>query len=349
MPVLPDRSGRALPDGADVVVDRWRLCRDQCGPRAGRRAASRSRSWRRRPSASGPRRGTVGSSTPAQVERPGADRAPRRDDRPGALPGDARRLPDGQAPIADEAIECDFRESGHLELAYAPAHVAVLEHAAGQPRVRRASRADLVERGHARGDRLRRVLRGAGRWRGAGCSTRRRTSRASPRPPTGPARTCTRASGRSRDPAHRRDGRFVVETERGRDPSPATSSWPRTATRTGSPPALRRRVIPIGSYIIASEPLPEDLAHGSVAERPIVLRYEELPVLLARLGGPPDDLRRTSELHAHLDGPHRADPPPRPARGPPAARRLPHRRTRGAATSASPSTGCPMSAGPGTA
>ena len=31
--------------------------------------------------------------------------------------------------IAEEAIDCDFREGGHLELAYAPSHVPELEHA----------------------------------------------------------------------------------------------------------------------------------------------------------------------------------------------------------------------------
>ena len=31
--------------------------------------------------------------------------------------------------IADEAIDCDFRECGHLELAYAPSHVPELHHA----------------------------------------------------------------------------------------------------------------------------------------------------------------------------------------------------------------------------
>ena len=55
------------------------------------------------------------------------------------------------------------------------------------------------------------------------------------------------------------DGRFVVETERGailaRDVFVATNGY-----TDGVVPTLRRRVIPIGSYIIASEPLPEDLA-----------------------------------------------------------------------------------------
>src|SRR5262245_37972798 len=55
------------------------------------------------------------------------------------------------------------------------------------------------------------------------------------------------------------DGRFVVETKRGailaRDVLVATNGY-----TDGVAPALRRRIIPIGSYIIATEPLPEDLA-----------------------------------------------------------------------------------------
>jgi len=54
------------------------------------------------------------------------------------------------------------------------------------------------------------------------------------------------------------DGRFVVETARGailaRDVFVATNGY-----TDGVVPTLRRRVIPIGSYIIASEPLPVDL------------------------------------------------------------------------------------------
>jgi glycine/D-amino acid oxidase-like deaminating enzyme len=55
------------------------------------------------------------------------------------------------------------------------------------------------------------------------------------------------------------DGRFVVETERGaihaRDVLVATNGY-----TDGAAPSLRRRIIPIGSYIIATEPLPEALA-----------------------------------------------------------------------------------------
>jgi glycine/D-amino acid oxidase-like deaminating enzyme len=55
------------------------------------------------------------------------------------------------------------------------------------------------------------------------------------------------------------DGRFVVETSRGailaRDVFVATNGY-----TDGVVPSLRRRIIPIGSYIIATEPLPEELA-----------------------------------------------------------------------------------------
>jgi glycine/D-amino acid oxidase-like deaminating enzyme len=55
------------------------------------------------------------------------------------------------------------------------------------------------------------------------------------------------------------DGRFIVETKRGailaRDVLVATNGY-----TDGVAPALRRRIIPIGSYIIATERLPEDLA-----------------------------------------------------------------------------------------
>ncbi len=54
------------------------------------------------------------------------------------------------------------------------------------------------------------------------------------------------------------DGRMVVETDRGailaRDVVVATNGY-----TDGFVPSLRRRIIPIGSYIIATEPLPADL------------------------------------------------------------------------------------------
>jgi glycine/D-amino acid oxidase-like deaminating enzyme len=55
------------------------------------------------------------------------------------------------------------------------------------------------------------------------------------------------------------DGRFVVETSRGailaRDVLVATNGYTDAVA-----PSVRRRIVPIGSYIIATEPLPDDLA-----------------------------------------------------------------------------------------
>ena len=56
-----------------------------------------------------------------------------------------------------------------------------------------------------------------------------------------------------------RDGRFVVETGRGailaRDVLVATNGY-----TDGAAPSVRRRIVPIGSYMIATEPLSEDVA-----------------------------------------------------------------------------------------
>ena len=65
---------------------------------------------------------------------------------------------------------------------------------------------------------------------------------------------------RARSIRRQADGRFVVETDRGAilgsNVFVATNGY-----TDGIAPGLRRRIIPIGSYIIATEPLPEDLAH----------------------------------------------------------------------------------------
>jgi glycine/D-amino acid oxidase-like deaminating enzyme len=56
-----------------------------------------------------------------------------------------------------------------------------------------------------------------------------------------------------------RDARFVVETSAGallaREVFVGTNGY-----TDGAAPALRRRILSIGSYIIATDPLPEDLA-----------------------------------------------------------------------------------------
>ena len=47
-------------------------------------------------------------------------------------------------------------------------------------------------------------------------------------------------------------------------------------------PALQRRFVPIGSYIIATEPLDDGVAAALLPRRPNGVRFEELPLLLPR-------------------------------------------------------------------
>jgi glycine/D-amino acid oxidase-like deaminating enzyme len=160
--------------------------------------------------------------------------------------------------IVDESIDCDFRECGHLELAYAPSHVPELEHA-------RESLASVgVESTVVPRDRIRdeigsHAYYGAIAVEGSGLLHPGRYF-------AGLAEAAARAGAdlhegvRATSITRGADGRFTVESTRGRivarDVFVATNGY-----TDGVVPSLRRRIIPIGSYIIASEPLPADLAH----------------------------------------------------------------------------------------
>ena len=159
--------------------------------------------------------------------------------------------------IADEAIDCDFREVGHLELAYAPSHVGELHHA----------QQDLASMGIETTFVPREGIRteiGSDAYFG-GLVVPDSGLLHPGRYFAGLAAAADRAGAdlhegvRARSIRRQGDGRFVVETERGailaRDVFVATNGY-----TDGVAPTLRRRIIPIGSYIIASEPLPEALA-----------------------------------------------------------------------------------------
>ena len=257
MPALPDRSGRPLLDSADVVV----VGGGYTGINAARELA------RRGVAVSLIEAETLGfgaSTRNGGIVHPGYKWGPRElVNRYGEATGRAlyQETLDGfetvKRLIADEAIDCDFREHGHLELAYAPSHVRELEHA-------RSSLASLgFETTMVPRERIREEI-GSDAYFGALAV-----------PNSGllhPGRyfgglvgAAERAGAdlhegvRARSVRRQADGRFAVETARGtilaRDVFVATNGY-----TDGVVPSLRRRIIPIGSYIIASEPLPEELA-----------------------------------------------------------------------------------------
>ncbi len=160
--------------------------------------------------------------------------------------------------IDDEGIDCDFREVGHLELAYAPIHAPEL-HDARESLASVGVPSTVVPRERIREEIGSDAYFGALAVEGSGLLHPGRYF-------AGLAAAADRAGAdlhegvRARRIRRERDGTFLVETTRGtvraRDVFVATNGY-----TDGVMPWLRRRVIPIGSYIIASEPLPADLAH----------------------------------------------------------------------------------------
>src|SRR4029079_17769194 len=159
--------------------------------------------------------------------------------------------------IADGAIDCEFRECGYLDVAWAPSHARDLQASV------ETLRAFGIEASYVPRDRLREEIGSDFYHGGLVC------------PPSGllhPGRYfagLVAAADRSGADLHegvratsvrrQADGRCAVETSRGailaKEVVVATNGY-----TDGVVPALRRRIIPIGSYIIENEPLPEELA-----------------------------------------------------------------------------------------
>ncbi|HKH83377.1 MAG TPA: FAD-binding oxidoreductase, partial [Gemmatimonadales bacterium] len=169
--------------------------------------------------------------------------------------------------ISEETIVCDFVHCGALTLAAKPKHMKSLEQSGRFLRTEVGYHTELL----ARGD-LRQEI-GSGRYHGGlldpgGCSLQPAKYVA------GLARAAARAGAKLAENTEVRKIRkvasgFELTTNRGvlraRQILAATNGYTPRAL-----PALRRRVIPIGSYIIATEPLSDDLARTLIPRKRVL-------------------------------------------------------------------------------
>ncbi|MFL5779051.1 MAG: NAD(P)/FAD-dependent oxidoreductase [Chloroflexota bacterium] len=258
MPDLADRSGRRLPDAVDVLI----VGGGYTGLNAARELA---RAGAAVSLVEAGRLGSGASTRNGGIVHPGYKWGPRELARRYGQETAAALFREGveayelvKSLVADEQIACDLRESGYLELAYARGHLEGLREATEE--LREAGLDVTLVPPDALRDEIGSEAYFGGMAVANGSLIHPGAYFA------GLVDTADRAGAdlheRVRAGAIRRqrDGRFVVETERGailaRDVVVATNGY-----TDGVAPALRRRMIPIGSYIIASEPLPEALAH----------------------------------------------------------------------------------------
>lgn len=257
MPPLPDRSGRSLPDTVDAVV----IGGGYTGVAAARKLAlqgartvlleANTLGW-----GASTRNGGIchpGFKWDPQtlVKRYGHELAR-------ALYDETVQATDLLAGVVrDQAIDAELRYNGYLVLAWAPSHAqdfpaevaALADFGTASHVVRRQDLASEIGTAAYHGG----IAIDAGgvvqpaKWFAALVGLAER------------AGAELHEDVRATSIRRQADGRFVVETKRGailtRDVLVATNGY-----TDGAAPTLRRRVIPIGSYIIATEPLPEDLA-----------------------------------------------------------------------------------------
>jgi glycine/D-amino acid oxidase-like deaminating enzyme len=257
MPSLPDRSGRQLPDVVDAVV----VGGGYTGVAAARKLAlqgartvlleAHELGW----GASTRNGGIVHAGfkwgLPTLIRRYGRELGT-------AL---FRETSEGMEFLAglirENEIDAEFRRSGHLEVAWGASHAAGFEEeTAALAEIGVA--AHVVPRDQLGNELGTSLYHGGLAIDGGGVLHPGKWF-------AGLVRLAERAGAelhegvRVRAIRRQQDGRFVVETERGAllagDVLVATNGY-----TDGVAPAVRRRIVPIGSYIIATEPLSESLA-----------------------------------------------------------------------------------------
>src|SRR3954468_10974457 len=259
MPELPARHERQLPDSADVVV----IGGGYTGINAARVLA---RAGAKVTLLEAERLGFGGSTRNGGIVHPGYKWGPQElVDRYGEGTGRGLFSETMNAYalvkqlIVDEAIDCEFRECGYLDLAWAPAHAAELQASVGTL-ARFGIESAFVPREELAAEIGSTFYHGGLVFPPSGLLHPGKYF-------AGLAAAADRAGAdlhegvRARAIRRQADGRLVVETSRGailtKDVVVGTNGY-----TDGVAPSLRRRVIPIGSYIIATEPLPEELARA---------------------------------------------------------------------------------------
>jgi glycine/D-amino acid oxidase-like deaminating enzyme len=258
MPALPDRRGGDLPDTADVVV----IGGGYTGLSAARRAAELGASvvlleaetlgWGASTRNGGMCHPGFKWGISSLRKRHGAALGEQ-------LYRDSINAFEQVASLCgpDGPIDADFVRSGHLELAFTPAHAAHQQATADA-----LAHADMPAHVVARED-LREEI-GSDAYHG-GLVVERSGGLHPGKFLAGLVSLAADAGAglhegiRARSIRRQADGRLVVETSRqaliARDVIVATNGY-----TDGVAPALRRRIMSIGSYIIATDPLPADLA-----------------------------------------------------------------------------------------
>lgn len=180
-----------------------------------------------------------------------------------------------EAFLAAEGADCDFHGNGHLTLAAKPSHYAVLARQAEVLEKVFRHPTELVPR-----ERLDQELGGHAHYgglldpAGAGINPAKLfwTLAASAR--RAGARLVEDAEVRS---VHRSAGRFTVRTSRG-TVGAAHVVVATNGHTAGVVPALRRRVVPVGSYGIATAPLGQSVARALVPRDRVVSDTRRLPI-----------------------------------------------------------------------
>lgn len=160
--------------------------------------------------------------------------------------------------IRDERIECDFERCGHIELAYKPSHFEAFRHEAELLQQKFQHPVKLVERARLR-DEI-----GSGLYHG-GLVDEASAGLNPAKYATGLMRAAETAGallfGETKVEHISRTANALFQITTSKGPLRAREVVVATNGYTGPlTPWLQKRIIPIGSYIITTEPLSDDLA-----------------------------------------------------------------------------------------